>query len=54
MENKLRQLAEQYRWMAHEDFGQMIIEECISACATDDLGKTRAAEDLIKERFGLE
>ena len=29
------------------------IEECISACATDKLGKTVSAEELIKERFGL-
>ena len=36
-----------------EDFAQLIMEECISACATDQLGKTRSAEELIKRHFGV-
>jgi len=35
-------------------FAQLIIEECISACATQWLSKTMSAEDLINERFGIE
>jgi len=36
-----------------EDFAQLIMEECISACATDQLGKTASAEELIKLHFGF-
>lgn len=34
-------------------FANLIIQECISACATDRLGKTAGVEELIKERFGI-
>ena len=37
-----------------EKFAELIIEECISACATNRLGKTVGSEDLIKQRFGVE
>lgn len=37
-----------------EKFAELIIKECISACATDRLGKTIGAEELIKEHFGVE
>jgi tyrosine-protein phosphatase YwqE len=37
-----------------EKFALLIIENCISACATDQLGKTVGAEDLINKRFGIE
>lgn len=30
---------------------ELIIEECISACATDELGKTKSAEELIRAHF---
>ena len=33
---------------------ELIVRECISACATDRLGKTAGAEELIKEHFGVE
>jgi hypothetical protein len=36
-----------------EKFAQLIIAECISACATDRLGKTASAEELIKKHFGV-
>jgi hypothetical protein len=36
-----------------EDFAQLIMKECISACATDQLGKTASAEELIKRHFGV-
>jgi hypothetical protein len=35
-----------------EKYAELIIQECISACATDALGKTASAEELIKEHFG--
>lgn len=35
-----------------QQFAELIIAECISACATDRLGKTAGAEELINERFG--
>jgi len=38
------------KWL--EKYAELIIAECISACATDKLGKTASAEDLIKEHFG--
>ena len=34
-------------------FANLIIAECISACATDTLGRTASAEELIKARFGI-
>ena len=37
-----------------ENFARLIIEECISACATDRLGKTAGAEELIYARFGMQ
>ena len=37
-----------------EKFAELIIRECISACATDRLGKTVGAEELIKHHFGIE
>ena len=37
-----------------ERFAQLVIEECISACATDQLGKTVGAAELIRSRFGVE
>ena len=37
-----------------EKFGELIVAECISACATDRLGKTVGAEELIREHFGVE
>jgi hypothetical protein len=36
-----------------EQFAKLIMEECISACATDALGKTKGAEELIRARLGL-
>lgn len=44
------------KWMGidnAEKFAELIIEECISACATDRLGKTVGAEELIKQHFGV-
>jgi hypothetical protein len=38
----------------HEKFAELIIQECISACATDRLGKTAGAEELINQHFGVE
>ena len=35
-------------------FAELIMEECISACGTDQLGKTASAEELIKQHFGVE
>ena len=35
-------------------FAELIIKECISACATDRLGKTVGVEELIKQHFGVE
>ena len=35
-------------------FAELIIAECISACATDRLGKTASAEESIKKHFGVE
>jgi hypothetical protein len=32
-------------------FAELIIADCISACATDDLGKTKSAEELIRDHF---
>ncbi len=32
----------------------LIVEECIFACATDRLGKTAGAEELIRQHFGIE
>ena len=37
-----------------EKFAELIIKECISACATNRLGKTIGAEELIKQHFGVE
>ena len=37
-----------------EKFAKLIVRECISACATDRLGKTLGAEELIKKHFGVE
>ncbi len=37
-----------------EEFARLIIDECIVACATERLGKTAGAGELIKERFGIE
>jgi hypothetical protein len=34
-------------------FAELIMAECISACATDRLGKTVSAEELIKQHFGV-
>lgn len=34
-------------------YAKLIIEECISACATDRLGRTVGAEELIKQHFGI-
>jgi hypothetical protein len=44
------------RWIEHynEELAKLIIQECISACATDRLGKTVGAEELIKQHFGVE
>jgi len=36
-----------------ENFAQLVIEECISACATCELGRTRSADELIRTHFGL-
>ena len=36
-----------------EEFAKLIIDECITACATERLGKTSGAAELIKERFGI-
>jgi hypothetical protein len=36
-----------------QKLAELIINECISTCATDKLGKTASAEDLIKEHFGV-
>lgn len=35
-------------------FAELIVRECISACATDNLGKTVGVEELIKQHFGVE
>ena len=37
-----------------EKFAELIVRECISACATDRLGKTAGAEELINQHFGVE
>lgn len=37
-----------------EEFAKLIIDECITACATERLGKTAGAAELIKDRFGIE
>jgi hypothetical protein len=37
-----------------QKFAELIIQECISACATDRLGKTAGAEELINQHFGVE
>lgn len=44
---------EHYRQFVDLKFAMLIIEECISACATDRLGKTVGAEELIKQHFGV-
>jgi transcriptional regulator with XRE-family HTH domain len=36
-----------------DKFAELIMAECISACATDRLGKTVSAEELIKQHFGV-
>jgi hypothetical protein len=36
-----------------EKFAELIIKECISACQTDQLGKTISVEDLINAHFGV-
>jgi hypothetical protein len=36
-----------------EKFAQLIIAECISACATSTLGKTQSAESLIQKHLGI-
>lgn len=36
-----------------ENFAKLIMEECISACASDKLGKTMSAEELIKQHLGM-
>lgn len=35
-------------------FAELIVNECITACATDRLGKTVSAEELIRQHFGVE
>jgi hypothetical protein len=44
------------RWVEvyNEELARLIIQECISACATDRLGKSVGAEDLIRQHFGIE
>ncbi len=37
-----------------EEFAKLIISECVSAYATDQLGKTISAEELIQQRFGFD
>jgi hypothetical protein len=37
-----------------ERFAELIIEECIYACATERLGKTAGVEELIRQHFGVE
>lgn len=36
-----------------ENFAKLIMKECISACATDRLGKEVGAAELIKAHFGI-
>ncbi len=36
------------------DFTRAIVEECITACATDRLGKTASPEELMYSRFGID
>jgi hypothetical protein len=63
MNNRLKEIAKQasctidgmgYGEGDVEQLAKLIIQECISACATDQLGKTASAEDLIKKHFGME
>ena len=67
MNKRVQQLAEQAKqqvpaglvvteWIEryNEEFAELIVQECISACATNNLGKTVGAEELIKQHFGLE
>lgn len=37
-----------------QKFAELIVQECISACSTDQLGKTVGAEERIKQHFGIE
>lgn len=37
-----------------EKFANNIIDGCISACATESLGKTAGAAELMKNYFGIE
>ena len=63
LEDKFEQLAARANFnIYHSDiwrgtarkFAELIVRECISACATDQLGKTIGAEELIKKHFGVE
>ena len=47
-------LVERWIELYNQKFAELIIQECISACATDQLGKTIGAEELIKKHFGVE
>jgi hypothetical protein len=62
-EQRIKLLAEQANVYYNDDyndlaslqkFAELIIAECISACATDRLGKTAGAEELINQHFGVE
>jgi hypothetical protein len=62
-EQRIKLLAEQANVYYNDDyndlaslqkFAQLIVRECISACATDRLGKTAGAEELINQHFGVE
>jgi hypothetical protein len=54
--HKLITGAKQYTFLEKDlaKFAELIIQECISACATDRLGKTAGAEELINQHFGLD
>ena len=54
--NKVPAGLEVSRWIEvyNEELARLIIQECISACATDSLGKTVGAEELILQHFGIE
>lgn len=61
MNNRFWEIVEQADEQGGDDpdirdqvFAELIIKECISACATDRLGKTVGAEELIKQHFGVE
>lgn len=38
----------------NQQFANLILTQCIRACATDRLGKTISAEQLILTHFGVE